>query len=135
MTEIVASATAPFEVEVVVYEEDTWMLMSASNVAREVRDSAEILAMGMADQQPHMVGDVVARGQKWYAIVNDIDDDHFDQASAIECAIDRVFHEAKRLRIKNLAIDVFGPDPDAFETMVRERETPAVERIWIKRRE
>ena len=62
--EIVISSSAPFEVEVVVFEEDTWRVLSAGNQVRETRAPIESFQVEAEMQQPHKPGDVVVRGNR-----------------------------------------------------------------------
>ena len=70
-TEIVAASEQPFPIEVMVFEEDTYLVLSASNHIRSIREPLAELQESATDQQAHRLGDLVVKGAKWFAIVHD----------------------------------------------------------------
>ncbi len=71
--EIIVSAEQPFEVEFKVFEEDTWLVMSASNHIRVIREPLEELQTKVQEQSPLPLGGLEVRGNGAFAIVHDFD--------------------------------------------------------------
>jgi len=131
MPEIIAAPTAPFPIEVMVYEEDTWLLMSAGNSISEIRQSMPELESGMIEQTARESGDLLIKGNRWFAIVNNIDDEEFDKAEAVQQALDNLADEVADREITSFGIQVFSGFPE-FEKALREVCPATVERIWIQ---
>jgi hypothetical protein len=137
VTEIIVAPTSPFAVEVMVYEEDTWMLMSAGNTVREIRESSEVLERRAMEQQPRKPGELVKRGQRWYAIVHDLDRPDLAQDSMIDETLSAIFTNALAGHIRSMGIQALGNFNGSgsiatFVDKVRQEAPTEIEQIWIQ---
>lgn len=136
-TEIVVSSDQPFEVEFKVFEEDTWLVMSASNHIRAVREPLEELQTRAIDQSPLPVGRLELRGNAAFAVVHDFDRaTPFSESAVQDCLVDLCRH-IEEGGLKSLAIQALGGFHRAEpleESVRRIRETnwpDCLERIWV----
>jgi hypothetical protein len=127
----------PFEIELAVFEEDTWMVLATGNFAREARQDADALIEEMAVFSPYAPGELVVKGNRAFAIVHDLDREPSCRAAWIDAALDALFSHCRTHRIHALAIEPLGcvhGDGDAGEFADRLRAHPAaagLARIWI----
>lgn len=135
--EIVVAPDQPFEIEMKVFEEDTWLVMSASNHIRAIREPLEELQATAADQATYPLGQLVIRGSGGYGIVHD-----FDCATPYSKVASRQvllevsrYIESNQLRAIALqALGAFhGAEPiEASVQRIRETSWPeCLEKLWI----
>ncbi len=109
--EIIVADEPPFPVEVLIFEEDTNLILSAGNVVREIREDVSTLLQIAAEQVPLSPGDLVCRGSRWSAIVFDLD--HPEQglspgATIIENLIGRILEQVDANSIQSIGIQPLG---------------------------
>ena len=137
VTEITASPTAPFNVEVLVYEEDTYLVLSAGSFVRETPDPAEVLMQVAAEQKAVPPGQIVERGQRWYAVIHDFDDEESLQDRHIDTALENLLALITEQEIASVGIQALGAyhgskAVSTFTERLNERRLPAcLERIWV----
>ena len=71
--EIVVSARPPFAIEMMVYEEDRWRILSAGNHIRDIREPLNELESKMTEQRSHDPGELIVAGSRAFAILHDLD--------------------------------------------------------------
>lgn len=135
--DIVVSADQPFEVGFKVFEEDTFLVMSASNHIRVIREPLEELQARAIDQSPLPVGRLELRGNAAFAVVHDFDRaTPFSESAAQDCLADLCRH-IEESGLTSLAIQALGGFHRAEplgESVRRIRETnwpDCLERIWV----
>lgn len=110
---------APFPVDGIVEEEDTCFVLSGggSREVREPSDSLNRLSQQMLQARPAAPGSVVVRGRsplRLLAIVHDLDKDPSWREEWIVRALERVFHESERRRLRAIALPLLGSRHGAY---------------------
>lgn len=137
MPAVVVAAEQPFPVEVMVFEEDTWRVLSAGNHIREIRQPLQELEAAAVQQQAHQPGDLVRRGNRWFAILHDFDQACPFQAEAVDVALQTLVRQIAEAGVTALAIQPLGachgPEtPAQAADRIRRQPWPdCLERIWI----
>lgn len=137
MTEIIAASTAPFNVEVLVFEEDTYLVLSAGNFARDTPESAEGLMQAAAEQEAVAPGEIVERGPRWYAVVHDFDADDSLKNQHIDRALENIFERVREQNIASIGIQALGVYHgslalDSFLDRLSNRRLPTcLDRLWV----
>jgi len=128
---------SPFEVELVVFEEDTYMLLSAGNFARDTRRDTGELIHEMEEFTPPAPGELLVKGNRAYAIVHDLEQEPSCRPEWVDAALDALMVHCRRKGIRSLAIQPLGcvhgtGTVDDFSARVRRRALDSeIERIWI----
>ncbi|MCB1692947.1 MAG: hypothetical protein KDI19_09285 [Pseudomonadales bacterium] len=130
---IARHSNAPFPVEFAVFEEDTYLVLSAGNVVRETREETSSLVYEMMDFEPQSVGSLVVKGNRGYAIVHDLAREPSHDPAWVDAALAELAAWCHERGIRSLAIEPIGcvharGDLDAFVGRVG---ALCVERIWI----
>ena len=137
MAEIAVASTAPFEVEVMVYEEDTYLVLGAGNVVRETPDTSAALIEAAAMQDPFSPGDVHVKGSRWYAVVHDFDADVSLQDEHIDAALDETLRQVAEQGIAAIGLQALGSYHGThhiqdFVDRLQQRQLPdCLQRIWV----
>jgi hypothetical protein len=127
----------PFEVEIVVFEEDTFRLLSASNVVRETRQDAQEMITDMARFEPAMPGELIVKGNHGYAIVHDLDRDPSSKPEWIDSSVNALLSHCSTTGIRSVAIEPLGcvhgkARVADFVTRLQVLASGSgVERIWV----
>lgn len=127
----------PFDVELTVFEEDTWMVLSAGNFARESRRSTEDLVDDMREFEPRCTGELVVKGNRAFAIVHDLDHTPSCDDTAIDAALDALFDYCRDNHIRAIAMQPLGcvhakGSITGFVDRLRAHAgAGSVERIWV----
>lgn len=128
---------SPFEVELVVFEEDTYMLLSAGNFARDTRRDTGGLIHEMEEFTPPAPGELVVKGNRAHAIVHDLGQEPSCRPQWVDAALDALLAHCRRERIRSLAIQPLGcvhgaGTVDEFSARLRHLARDSeIERIWI----
>lgn len=139
MPEIVISprGKSPFGVELAVFEEDTWRLLSPGNVAGESRQATSELIADMTEFQPAPPGQLIVKGNIAYGIVHDLDNSPSWRPEWIHEVLDQLVGYCRATGIRSIAIQplgcIYGNDNiDAFVDELN--QVPGIEnlaRIWV----
>lgn len=138
MVEITVSPpdAPPFAVELIVLEEDRWLVLSAkSRLVPERRPTEELVASMRAASVPD-VGEVLFQGNRALAIVHDLETIPTFQASALTIALQRIADHCREQGIHSLAMQplgaVYGPlSIDEFRETLQAMDLGPVARIWL----
>lgn len=137
LTDVVVSPDQPFEVEFKVFEEDTFLVMSASNHIRAIREPLEELQVKATDQSPLPLGKLELRGNAAFAVVHDFDRAvPFSEAAAQDCLADLCRHIEKG-EIASLAIQALGgfhraePLEESVRRIHEVNWPDCLEKIWV----
>ena len=133
----------PFAVDAVVEEEDTYLVLSADRQVRPPREPLIRILTEVLEAQPVRPGSVVVRRRQplaLLAVVHDLGRDPPWKEAWVAEALDGVFREAKRRRLRSLALPILGtvhgrlPMARSLELIRRavERSAPeCLERLWL----
>jgi hypothetical protein len=103
--------SAPFKVKALVFEEDTWLVMSANPTICEPEIHPIRLMTDVIESGPEPVGSVlVVNGQplRFLAIVHDVNQEPTWKEAWIERALNSVFQEAEKRKISTIGLPLLG---------------------------
>lgn len=136
----------PLQVQAVVEEEDTHLVLSADNVVRARSESLEHLTRQMVEDPPRGGGAVVVRASasgrplRFLAVVHDLDQEPSCREEWVAEALYNVFEAAEKRRVETLALPVLGSvhgriQPGAFlQLMVKaldDRVPDSLRRLFL----
>ena len=101
----------PFPVEAMVFEEDTFLVMSADPTPKDPKVPMVKIMTSLIETQPRVPGTVVLQGKsplRMLAIVHDFNQDPSWKEEWIETVLVRVFQEAENLGLQSLALPPLG---------------------------
>jgi hypothetical protein len=105
------SNSAPFKVEAIAYEEDTYLIMSAKPQFAPRNIHPLRLMAEMSNLTPETPGSVLVAGKKplkFLAIVHDVDKVSTWREGWIEKALASIFMEADQRKIRSLGLPILG---------------------------
>ncbi len=103
--------SAPFKVKALVFEEDTWLVMSANPTICAPEVHPIRLMTDVIETEPEPVGSVlVINGQplRFLAIVHDVNQEPTWKEAWIACALNSVFQEAEKRKISTIGLPLLG---------------------------
>jgi hypothetical protein len=108
----------PFPVEAAVYEEDTYLVLSADWKEIESEDHPVVIlteAFGMEPEKPGRV--VVYEGSplRFLAVVHDLDQDPSWREEWVLKALENISQEAERRRLRSIALPLLGTKHGSLE--------------------
>ena len=127
----------PFPVELIAFEEDTYLVLSAGNLARETREETLELLKEMSNFDPLNRGTVVKKGQRLYAIVHDLDLHPSCDKQIVRQALTEIMRICNEGDINSIAIEPLGCAHgqlgiDWFLRQLTEiAKTSSLRRIWV----
>ncbi len=104
-------AAQPFQVNAMVFEEDTWLVMSASPTVCELDIHPIRLMTDVINAEPEPVGSVVVRKGnplRFLAIVHDVNQEPTWKEEWVETALKQVFREGEKRKISALGLPLLG---------------------------
>lgn len=135
--EIVIAAQSPFPVEVMVFEEDTYQVLSAGNHIREIREPLEELEHGAALQRPSTPGDIITTGSKWFDIVHDFDRENSYEPGYVDSALSNLALQISKAQVRSPGLQALehyqGPEgiADVIAKIEALKWPDCLERIWL----
>ena len=127
----------PFPVELIAFEEDTYLVLSAGNFAREIREETSELLKEMSHFAPVDRGSVLKKGQRLYAVVHDLDQHPSCDKQIVRQALKEIVRICNEGDIHSIAIEPLGCmhgqlENDWFLNQLREiSTTSSLRRIWV----
>jgi len=111
--EIVAASkeAPPFKADAFVFEEDTFLVMSADTTVREPKASMVRIMSNLMETKPAVPGSVLVRGQKpfrFLAIVHDFSEEPSLKEEWVTSALDAIFRKSEDLQFHSIAIPLLG---------------------------
>ena len=103
--------SAPFGVDALAVEEDTWLVMSAEPKIGDLQEHPIRLMTDLLKSQPKSVGTVVVRGRnpmRFMAIVHDVNQDPTCREEWVQCALNEIFREAEHRKLRALGLPLIG---------------------------
>jgi hypothetical protein len=133
----------PFPVEAVVFEEDTYLVLSADWKKIESEDHPVVImteAFGMEPEKPGTV--VVYEGSplRFLAVVHDLDQEPSWIEEWVEKALENIFREVERRRLRSIALPFLGAKHGSLEKrrfvgllddFLKKNSFPYPLRIWL----
>ena len=101
----------PFPVDAFVFEEDTFLVMSADPVPRDPKVPMVRIMTRLIETQPRVPGTVLLQGQsplRLLAIIHDFNQEPSWREEWIESALDSVFKQVERLGVGSLSLPLLG---------------------------
>jgi len=101
----------PFDVDAIVFEEDTWLVLSADPKTCEPEEHPIRLMTELIEAQPETVGSVLIKGQnpiRFLAIVHDVDREPTWREEWVESALKEIFRLAERRRLRSIMLPLLG---------------------------
>ena len=141
--EVASAERAPFSVDAVAIEDDTYSVLSADPTVSESADHPIRIWTGLKDIVEAGPGNVIVkhgRPIKLLAVVHDLSSEPTWMEEWISAALDGIFDQIRTRRLKSLGLPPLGSvhgklRPERFVELLRdslEREPPeTLERIWI----
>ena len=102
---------APFNVDGIAFEEDTWLVMSADPKVCEPQEHPIRLMTELIETKPEPVGSVLIQGGqplRLLAIVHDVNQEPTWQEAWIESALREIFRKAERRRLRAIGLPLIG---------------------------
>ena len=102
---------APFAVDARVFEEDTWLVMSAAPTVCEPDIHPIRLMTDVMNAEPEPVGSVVVKKGnplRFLAIVHDVNNEPTWKETWIVTALEHVFREAEQHKVSSLGLPLLG---------------------------
>jgi hypothetical protein len=137
------SGLPPFEIDAIVCEEDTWLIMSAEPKEIEGPEHPIRLMTALMNAKPEPVGSVLVKGDhplKFLAVVHDVDQDPIWNEDWIAVALSNVFREAERRKLRAIGLPLLctrhGKLPvDRFPELLRrvldQHTLIHLKRLWL----
>jgi hypothetical protein len=108
----------PFPVSAVVAEEDTFLVLTAPPVIRELKEHPLKLLAQAIETPPADPGSVLVKGERslrFLAIVHDLNQEPSWREEWIAEALQRIFKEAERRKLEALALPLLGGQYGSFK--------------------
>jgi len=110
---IISAPESPplFRVQVLAFEEDTWIIMSANPKTCEPEEHPIRMMTQMIETHPEKVGTVLVRGNnpvRFLAIVHDVDQEPTCREEWVESALMEMFLNAEHLGIQSIGLPLIG---------------------------
>lgn len=102
---------APFDVDGIAFEEDTWLVMSADPKVCEPPEHPIRLMTELIETKPQPVGSVLIQGRqplRVLAIVHDVNQEPTWREEWIESALREIFREAEQRRLQAIGLPLLG---------------------------
>ncbi len=101
----------PFEVDAVAVEEDTFLVMSADRRVHDPKEPLIKIMTRVIETQPKAPGSVLVKGKsplRFLAVVHDLNVEPTWREEWIVSALEAVFREAERRKLRSIALPFLG---------------------------
>jgi hypothetical protein len=101
----------PFPVDAFVFEEDTFLVVSADPAPRDPKVPMVRIMTRLIETQPRVPGTVLLQGQsplRLLAIIHDFNQEPSWREEWIEAALGNVFQQVQRLGVRSLSLPLLG---------------------------
>jgi hypothetical protein len=101
----------PFPVEAVVFEEDTYLVLSADSDRIEMDDHPVVILTEALEAEPERPGSVVVREDaplRFLAVIHDLDQDPSWREEWIRKALEGIFQEGERRNLHSIELPFLG---------------------------
>jgi hypothetical protein len=142
---VVASppSSAPFEIDGIAREEDTFLVLSADATVRDPREHILKTLTAAHEAEPEIPGSVVVRGGQpleLLAVVHDLSRDPTWTEDWVVTALGNIFVEAKRRELRALCIPPLGSlhgklaverFAELLGTALKDAPTGSLKQVWL----
>jgi len=111
--------SAPFCVQALAFEEDTWLIMSANPETCDPEEHPIRMMTQMIEARPEKAGTVLVRGNnpiRFLAIVHDVDQEPTWREEWVESALEDIFLKAEQQGIQSIGLPLIGALHGKLET-------------------
>jgi hypothetical protein len=143
--QIVASPkeAPPFRVDAFVFEEDTFLVMSADATVRGPKESMVRIMSRLMETKPAALGSVLIRGKdplQFLAIVHDFNQDPSFREEWAASALEGIFKASERMQLRSLALPLIGTHygfiqterfADLLELTLKNTPVQHLRRLWL----
>jgi hypothetical protein len=140
---VASPSEPPFDVDAIVFEEDTFFVLSADPKVREPAEHPIKVWTAVHETEPAPLGSVVVRPghpTRVLAVVHDLSQDPTCTEASIEQAFREIFRLSRHLEIESLGLPLLGTvhgklPPhralDMFRNALEAGPPETLERIWL----
>jgi len=105
---IAPKETPPFAVEVMVFEEDTNLVLTVDPIKEYALEHPIRTMTDIMNATKHQLGTVVTNGNSWYAVVIDLDSEPICRQEWCEEALEKILQLVKKTGVMSLALPILG---------------------------
>jgi len=105
---IIPDSFTPLPVDVRVFEEDTFLVLSVDPVMRHTEEHPILLMTRVMATPPKAPGTIVVNHTSWYAVIHDLDADPSMREEWVAQAYLAAFSLAEKNRVRRLGIPLLG---------------------------
>lgn len=98
----------PFTVEVMIFEEDTNLILTADPVIQYKEEHPIRLMTGIMKAKRHLPGSLVINKSSWYGVVIDLDEEMICRPKNISNVYSQLFERLQKEKIKTAGIHLLG---------------------------
>ena len=113
--DIIADSTMPLPVDVRVFEDDTYLVLTVDPVMRYTNEHPIRLMTDILEAKPRRPGAVVTKDSSWYAVVHDLDAEPTCRDEWIVSAYGESLRLAEKKGVNRLAIPLLGTVHGTFQ--------------------
>jgi hypothetical protein len=133
----------PFRVDAFVFEEDTFLVMSADTTVRDAKESMVRIMARLMETRPVAPGSVLVRGKdplQFLAIVHDFNEDPSFKEEWLVSALEGIFKTSERVQLHSLALPLIGTHygfvkterfVDLLESAIKGATLQHLRRLWL----
>lgn len=108
LLKIVADTLSPLPVDVRVFEEDTFLVLTVDPIVRYTEEHPIRLMTKVMESKPNKPGSIVTNNGSWYAIVHDLDAEPTWRREWVEKAYKQTLMLGELKQIKSMGIPLLG---------------------------
>lgn len=137
---VVAQESLPAGVEVMVFEEDTNLILTIDKEMYFEDEHPIRLMTEILRAKKHEPGDLVCNGKSWYAVVVDLNSEKLCDARWVAAAYLQVFSESKKQGVSIMAIHLLGTmharlaireAVKVFVDNLKANRPPRLKQVWL----
>ncbi|MBW2029010.1 MAG: hypothetical protein JRH06_05380 [Deltaproteobacteria bacterium] len=133
----------PFDVDAIVLEEDTFLVMSAPPEVRDVKTPMMEIMTKLIETRPQRPGCVLVKDRsplRFLAVIYDFNEEPICREEWVESALGRIWQETERRRLRSIGLPLLGTGYGVIGTKrsieilkhgLKEIQPPSLERLWL----
>jgi len=133
----------PFQIDARVFEEDTWLTISADPKIKPAEEHPLRLMQNMLSARPEPVGSVLVQGMnpmRFLAVVHDVDAEPTWNEEWVSMALKAVFFEAEKQKVHSLGLPLLGTEHGKLEKnrfieilslVLQQTSFSFLQRLWL----
>ncbi len=108
LVETMADSHSPLPVDIRIFEEDTFLVLTVDPVMRYTEEHPVRLMTNVAETKPNKPGTIVTNKKSWYAVVHDLDHDPVCRPEWVKSAYQQALMLCEIKRIQCLGMPLLG---------------------------